>query len=101
MRELPGTATSCERSPASVRVVGVAQASERWSWPFAPPPSGIANASETSETILAARDRFPEAGRTKIRKNFPVDYLWAVTSAPERLAGIIDDQVKHYDQVDR
>ena len=60
-----------------------------------------AGTSETSETILGAPDKFPEASRTKLRKNFPVDYLWAVTSSPERLAGIIDDQVKHYDQADR
>lgn len=60
-----------------------------------------AGTAETSETILGAPDRFPQASRTKLRKNFPVDYLWAVTSAPERLAGIIDDHVKHYDQVDR
>ena len=60
-----------------------------------------AGTTETSESILQAPDKFPEASRTKLRKNFPADYLWAVTSAPERLAGIIEDQVKHYDQVDR
>lgn len=60
-----------------------------------------AGTNETSESILFAPDRFPQASRTRVRKNFPTDYLWAVTSAPERLAGVIDDQVKHYDQVDR
>ncbi|MDB4935189.1 MAG: hypothetical protein JWP87_2161 [Labilithrix sp.] len=60
-----------------------------------------AGTNENSESILFAPDKFPEASRTRIRKNFPADYLWAVTSAPERLAGVIDDQVKHYDQVDR
>jgi len=60
-----------------------------------------AGTNENSESILFAPDKFPQASRTRIRKNFPADYLWAVTSAPERLAGVIDDQVKHYDQVDR
>lgn len=60
-----------------------------------------AGTNENSESILGAPDKFPQASRTRIRKNFPSDYLWAVTSAPERLAGVIDDQVKHYDQVDR
>lgn len=60
-----------------------------------------AGTNENSESILAAPDKFPKASRTRVRKNFPADYLWAVTSAPERLAGVIDDQVKHYDQVDR
>ena len=60
-----------------------------------------AGTHETSESILAAPDKFPEASRTKLRKNFPTDYLWAMSSAPERLAGIIDDQVRHYDAVDR
>lgn len=57
--------------------------------------------SKSTESILAARDRFPSSSRTKLRKNFPTDYFWAMTSAPERLAGVIEDQVKHYDQVDR
>jgi len=60
-----------------------------------------AGTRENSESILGAPDRFPQASRTKLRKNFPMDYLWAVSSAPERLAGIIEDQVKHYDSVDR
>ncbi|MDB5218417.1 MAG: hypothetical protein JWO86_6344, partial [Myxococcaceae bacterium] len=60
-----------------------------------------AGTNENSESILAAPDTFPQAARTRVRKNFPADYLWAVTSTPERLAGVIDDQVKHYDQVDR
>jgi hypothetical protein len=60
-----------------------------------------AGTNETSESILAAPDRFPNAARTKLRQNFPTDYLWAVGSAPERLAGIIEDQITHYDQVDR
>lgn len=60
-----------------------------------------AGTTESTESILGAPDKFPEASRTKLRKNFPADYLWALTSAPERLAAVIDDQVKHYDQVDR
>jgi hypothetical protein len=60
-----------------------------------------AGSNENSESILGAPDKFPQASRTRVRKNFPSDYLWAVTNAPERLAGVIDDQVKHYDQVDR
>lgn len=60
-----------------------------------------AGTNENSESILGQPEKFPSASRTKIRKNFPADYLWAVTSTPERLAGIIDDQIKHYDSVDR
>ena len=60
-----------------------------------------AGSNENSESILAAPDKFPQASRTRVRKNFPSDYLWAVTNAPERLAGVIDDQLRHYDQVDR
>ncbi len=58
-----------------------------------------AGTSESTESILADPVKFPSASRTRIRKNFPADYLWAVTSTPERLAGIIDDQVKHYDHL--
>jgi hypothetical protein len=60
-----------------------------------------AGTQENSESILADPVRFPKASRTKVRKNFPMDYLWAVSSAPERLAGILDDQIKHYDTIDR
>jgi hypothetical protein len=60
-----------------------------------------AGTSESTESILADPAKFPAASRTKLRKNFPADYLWALTSSPERLAGVIEDQVKHYDQVDR
>lgn len=60
-----------------------------------------AGTNENSESILADPVRFPKASRTKLRKNFPTDYLWAISSAPERLAGVIDDQVRHYDSVDR
>jgi hypothetical protein len=56
---------------------------------------------ENSESILGAPDKFPAASRTKVRKNFPTDYTWALTSAPERLVGVIEDQVKHYDAVER
>jgi hypothetical protein len=57
--------------------------------------------TESTESILADQTKFPKAGRTKLRKNFPADYLWALTSAPERLVGVVDDQVRHYDSVDR
>lgn len=60
-----------------------------------------AGTHENSESILADQTKFPAASRTKLRKNFPVDYLWAISSAPERLATVIEDQVKHYDSVDR
>jgi len=60
-----------------------------------------AGTHENSESILADPVRFPQTARTKLRKNFPTDYLWAISSAPERLAGVIDDQVRHYDSVDR
>ena len=60
-----------------------------------------AGTNENSESILGQPDKFPSASRTKTRKNFPADYLWALTSSPEHLAGIIDDQIKHYDSVDR
>lgn len=56
---------------------------------------------ESSESILASPEKFPHAGRTKVRKNFPMDYLFALTSAPERLAGIVEDQVRHYDALER
>ncbi|MBX3186118.1 MAG: hypothetical protein KF819_03845 [Labilithrix sp.] len=60
-----------------------------------------AGTDESTESILADQTRFPEASRTKVRQNFPVDYTWALTSAPERLASVIEDHVKHYDAVDR
>jgi hypothetical protein len=60
-----------------------------------------AGTNESTESILADQTKFPKASRTKLRKNFPADYLWALTSAPERLVGVVDDQVRHYDGVDR
>ncbi|MBX3222062.1 MAG: hypothetical protein KF795_16210 [Labilithrix sp.] len=54
-----------------------------------------------SETVLADPVRFPEAGRTKVRKNFPADYLFAASAPPESLAQTIQTQVAHYDSVDR
>ena len=43
----------------------------------------------TSERVLADEAAFPAAGRTRVRKNFPADYLFALESAPERLARIV------------
>jgi len=60
-----------------------------------------AGTNESTESILASPEKFPESSRTQLRKNFPVDYLWAVSSAPEGLAEIIKDRVEHYDLMDR
>jgi hypothetical protein len=53
-----------------------------------------------SEDVLADPVRFPEAGRTRLRKNFPADYSFAVSSPPESLAQIIDAQVSQFDAID-
>jgi mono/diheme cytochrome c family protein len=55
----------------------------------------------SSESILADQTTFPEAGRTKVRKNFPTDYMFAAMSAPESLAQAIQAKVAHYDTIDR
>jgi hypothetical protein len=53
-----------------------------------------------SEDILADPKAFPLSGRTLLRRNFPADYLFAATAAPENIASIIDAQVSHFDSVD-
>jgi hypothetical protein len=53
-----------------------------------------------SEDILSDPKAFPQAGRTLLRKNFPSDYVFAATAAPENIARIIDNQVSHFDSVD-
>lgn len=54
-----------------------------------------------SEDILADSARFPEAGRTKVRKNFPADYVFAAAQPPESIAQMMQSQLDHYDQIDR
>ena len=55
----------------------------------------------SSEVILRDEAKFPKAGRTKIRKNFPSDYAWGFDFAPEFLARSIAAQVEHFDGIDR
>lgn len=55
----------------------------------------------TSERILANEALFPKSGRTKVRRNFPSDYLWAFDAPPEQLARVVERQVTHYDAVER
>lgn len=43
----------------------------------------------TSASILASEASFPLQGRTKLRKNFPDDYVFALEGDPENLARIV------------
>lgn len=54
----------------------------------------------SSENVLADPS-LPETGRTRIRKNFPADYVWSLDFGGELLGRIIERQVDHYDAVDR
>ncbi|MBS2014129.1 MAG: hypothetical protein JST00_14660 [Deltaproteobacteria bacterium] len=54
-----------------------------------------------SEAVLGDNTAFPEFGRTKIRKNFPVDYAFAALQPPESVAGLMQQQVEHFELVDR
>lgn len=54
-----------------------------------------------SETVLADDKAFPHFGSTKIRKNFPADYVFAAVQPPESIASMMQIQVEHYDSVDR
>jgi hypothetical protein len=54
-----------------------------------------------SETVLADPAKFPEAGRTKVRGNFPGDYMFAVSAPPDSLGQAFDSILGHYDSVDR
>jgi hypothetical protein len=54
-----------------------------------------------SETVLADPTKFPESSRTKLRKNFPADYIFAASSPPESLGGSIQSSIAHYDTLDR
>ena len=54
-----------------------------------------------TEAVLAADARFPKSGRTKLRANFPADYVWSLTAKPELLIESIAQQIVHYDGVDR
>lgn len=53
--------------------------------------------AETSESILADEARFPSAGRTKVRQNFPMDYTFALNGNPENLVGMARSKIEHYD----
>jgi hypothetical protein len=54
-----------------------------------------------SEAVLADDKLFPDFGRTKIRKNFPADYLFAAVQPPESISNIMQTQVEHFDTIDR
>ena len=54
-----------------------------------------------SEAVLADATAFPDFGRTKIRKNFPSDYVFAAVQPPESIASGMQTQVEHFDSVDR
>ena len=54
-----------------------------------------------SEAVLSDGTLFPDFGRTKIRKNFPADYVFAAVQPPESIANIMQTQVEHFDTVDR
>lgn len=43
----------------------------------------------TSASILADPVRYPAAGRTRLRENFPADYLFALDGEPEALARVV------------
>ena len=68
---------------------------------FVPGTSSPLRTSSFRRTRIADPTKFPERGRTKIRKNFPTDYIFAAMSAPESLAQTIQRQLEHYDSVDR
>ena len=61
----------------------------------------IITCPECATRYSADAAKFPEQGRTKIRKNFPSDYVFAAMSAPESLAQSMQAQLEHYDSVDR
>ncbi|MDB4938869.1 MAG: hypothetical protein JWP87_5841 [Labilithrix sp.] len=44
--------------------------------------------AETTESILAAPERFPRGGRTKVRKNFPADYAFTTSAGLDLAAEI-------------
>jgi hypothetical protein len=54
----------------------------------------------SSEAVLADPS-LPASGRTKVRANFPADYVWSFDFGGEELARILERQVEHYDGVDR
>lgn len=54
-----------------------------------------------SEAVLEDAVAFPDFGRTKIRKNFPADYVFAAVQPPEGIAAIMQTRVEHFDTVDR
>jgi len=55
----------------------------------------------SSEAVLADARAFPAAGRVKVRKNFPADYVFAATQPPEGIGSVFQIQVEHYDTIDR
>lgn len=54
-----------------------------------------------SEAVLGDATAFPDFGRTKVRKNFPADYVFAAVQPPESIASGMQTQVEHFDSVDR
>jgi hypothetical protein len=59
-----------------------------------------AGSDENSESILASEEKFPKAGREKMRTNFPMDYTFALNGAPENLVGVFSSQIQHHDAHD-
>ena len=54
----------------------------------------------SSESVLSDPS-LPMSGRTRVRKNFPADYVWSFDFGGEVLARLIERQVQHFDSVDR
>jgi len=50
----------------------------------------------SSEAILADEQKFPKAGRTKVRDTFPADYTWAYDFPPEQLAPTMKAVADYY-----
>ena len=54
----------------------------------------------SSETVLADPS-LPASGRTRVRQNFPADYIWSFDFGGEQLARILERHVAHFDAIDR
>jgi hypothetical protein len=54
-----------------------------------------------TEEVLGDETAFPKAGRTRIRKNFPFDYVFALDARPDQLIRGFQGQIEQFDSVDR
>jgi hypothetical protein len=55
-----------------------------------------------AEDVLDDPDRFPHRGTTRVRNNFPADYLWAVLGGRgDDLAAIFQTEIDNWDATDR